>query len=97
MSDDWADDPQFPTPQPGPSADRLKVRFGVSLLVAIAQLLIFWDLVLSSLQFIWPPTEPRTQWVTFILVSVGSFTVISVLIGTLIGDQLYDRWLKNVM
>jgi len=44
---------------------------------------------------LWPPVEPLTQWVSFLMVSLGSFVIISGLFGTLLGDQLYDRYLRD--
>ena len=83
---------EFPTPQPGPSWARLRVRFACSVVAAVVQLVIFWEFVLGALPFLWPPREPTTQWVSFIMVSLGSFVFLSGLVGTLVGDQLYDRY-----
>lgn len=86
------DDDQFPEPNPGPSIERLKTRGVVSALVALLQLVVFRDAVAASRRFLWPPTDPISQWLTFVLISAGSFVVISVLIGTIVGDRLHDRW-----
>lgn len=83
---------EFPTPRPGPSWARLRVRFVCSVLAAVVQLLVFREFVLGALPFLWPPREPTTQWASFIMVSLGSFVVLSGLVGTLVGDYLYDRY-----
>ena len=82
---------EFPEPQPGPSWPRLRLRLACSGGVALLQLLVFRELVIQSLPFLWPPREPLSQWVSFIMISAGSVIVISGLIGTLIADQLYNR------
>jgi len=63
--------------------------------VAVVQLAVFWDFVIQSLPFLWPPVEPVTQWVSFIMISAGSFVVISGFFGTLIADQVYNRYLVD--
>jgi len=88
-------DTEFPEPQPGPSWEQLRVRLACSAGVALLQLAVFWEFVIRSLPLLWPPMEPITQWVTFIMISVGSFVVISGLFGTLIADQIYKRYLVD--
>jgi len=88
-------DTEFPEPQPGPSWEQLRVRLACSAGVALLQLVVFWEFVIRSLPLLWPPMEPITQWVTFIMISVGSFVVISGLFGTLIADQIYKRYLVD--
>ena len=86
-------DTEFPEPQPGPSWEQLRVRLACSVGVAIVQLAVFWEFVVRSLPLLWPPMEPITQWLTFVMISAGSFVVISGLFGTLIADQIYKRYL----
>ena len=86
---------EFPEPQPGPSWELLRVRLACSAGVAILQLVVFWDFVIRSLPLLRPPMEPLNQWATFLMISVGSFVVISGLFGTLIADQLYKRYLAD--
>ena len=86
-------DTEFPEPQPGPSWEQLRVRLACSVGVAVVQLAVFWEFVIRSLPLLWPPMEPITQWLTFVMISAGSFVVISGLFGTLIADQIYKRYL----
>jgi hypothetical protein len=88
-------DTEFPDPRPGPSWERLRVRAACSAAVAVLQLLVFREFVVRTIPMLWPPVEPLTQWVSFLMVSAGSFLIISGLFGTLIGDQLYDRYLTD--
>ncbi len=85
-------DTDFPDPQPGPSWELLRFRAICSSGVALLQVIVFWDFLVQSVPFLWPPMEPTSQWVSFIMVSAGSFVVISGLFGTLIADQLYKRY-----
>jgi hypothetical protein len=89
------EDAEFPEPRPGPSWERLRLRAACSAVVAVCQLVVFRDFLAGALPFLWPPMEPITQWLTFIMVSLGSFVVISGLFGTLIADRLYDRYLAE--
>ena len=84
---------EFPDPHPGPSWERLRVRFACSLGVAVLQVVVFWEFFVGASAFLWPPVEPVSQWVSFLLVSAGSFVFISGLFGTLIADQIYNRYL----
>lgn len=88
-------DSEFPDPRPGPSWERLRVRAACSAGVAVLQLVVFWEFVVRTVPMLWPPVEPITQWVSFLMVSLGSFVVISGLFGTLLGDQLYDRYVAD--
>jgi len=88
-------DSEFPEPQPGPSWEQLRVRLACSAGVAVVQLAVFWEFVIQSLPFLWPPVEPVSQWVSFIMISAGSFVVISGFFGTLIADQIYKRYLVD--
>lgn len=88
-------DTEFPEPQPGPSGERLRLRAACSAVFAVGQLVVFRDFLVGALPFLWPPMEPTTQWLTFIMVSLGSFVFISGLFGTLLADRLYDRYLAE--
>jgi len=86
-------DSEFPDPQPGPSWEQLRVRFACSFGVAVLQVVVFWEFFVGATDFLWPPVEPVSQWVSFLLVSAGSFVFISGLFGTLIADQIYKRYI----
>lgn len=88
-------DSEFPEPHPGPSWEQLRLRFACSGGIAVIQIAIFWDFLVGALPFFWPPVEPVTQWVSFLMVSVGSFVIISGLFGTLIADQIYTRYIVD--
>jgi len=85
-------DSDFPEPQPGPSWARLRVRFACIGGAALLQLAVFWEFVVDVLPMLWPPVGPLSQWASLLMVSAGLFLVISGVIGTLVGDWLYDRY-----
>ena len=88
-------DREFPEPRPGPSWEQLRIRLACSGGVAVFQIIVFWDFLRGAVPFLWPPIEPVTQWVSFLMVSAGSFVVVSGLFGTLIADQIYKRYLVD--
>lgn len=88
-------DAEFPAPRPGPSWERLRLRFACSMVAALLQVVVFWDFFLGALPFLWPPREPTTQWLSFLMLSLCSFVVVSGLVGTLLADWLYDRYVEN--
>ena len=83
---------EFPDPQPGPSWEQLRIRLACSAGIAVLQVVVFWEFFVQASQFVWPPIEPVSQWVSFLLVSAGSFVFVSGLFGTLIADQIYKRY-----
>jgi len=83
---------EFPDPQPGPPWEQLRIRLACSAGVAVLQVIVFWEFFIGATEFLWPPVEPVSQWVSFMLVSAGSFVFISGLFGTLIADQIYKRY-----
>jgi uncharacterized membrane protein YeaQ/YmgE (transglycosylase-associated protein family) len=86
---------EFPEPRPGPSRRRLVVRLACSAVVAVVLLAWQFDLVLAVLPRLWPPTSPTSRWASLLLLLVGSFVVLPGIVGSLVGDWLVDRWLRE--
>lgn len=83
---------RFPTPNPGPSRARLTVRLGCVAGCSLLALVLFHELVVSTLPLLWPPTDPLSRWFGLVTVLVGSFVVGPGVVGTLVGDAVYDRF-----
>lgn len=82
----------FPTPAPGPSRERLAVRLGCSAVAAAVSLVVFRDVVTEALPLLWPPTDPVSRWFGLVTVLTVSFLVLPGVVGTLVGDALYDSF-----
>jgi hypothetical protein len=80
----------FPTPTPGPSRERLAVRLGCSAVAAGLSIVVFRDVVTEALPLLWPPTDPVSRWFGLVTVLAVSFLVLPGVVGTLVGDRLYD-------
>lgn len=80
----------FPTPTPGPSRKRLAVRLGCSAVAAGLSIVVFRDVVTEALPLLWPPTDPISRWFGLVTVLAVSFLVLPGVVGTLVGDRLYD-------
>jgi hypothetical protein len=82
----------FPQPRPGPSRDRLVVRLGCSAVAALVSVGVFRDVVTEALPLLWPPTTPFSRWFGLVTVLAVSFLVLPGVVGTLVGDRLYDSF-----
>lgn len=80
----------FPRPRPGPSRERLTVRLGCTAVAALCSILVFRDVVTGALPLLWPPTTPLSCWFGLVTVLAVSFLVLPGVVGTLVGDRLYD-------
>lgn len=80
----------FPTPNPGPSRERLAVRLGCSAVAAAVTVVVFRSVVTEALPLLWPPTDPFSRWFGLVTVLAVSFLVFPGVVGTLVGDRLYD-------
>lgn len=80
----------FPSPTPGPSRERLVVRLGCSAVVAAVTVVWFRGVVTEALPLLWPPTDPVSRWFGLVTVLAISFLVLPGVVGTLVGDRLYD-------
>ncbi|AUV81456.1 hypothetical protein C2R22_07130 [Salinigranum rubrum] len=80
----------FPRPRPGPSRDRLVVRLGCTAVAALLSVVVFRDVVTDALPLLWPPTTPFSRWFGLVTVLLVSFLVLPGVVGTLVGDRLYD-------
>lgn len=88
-------DPRFPEPQPGPSARRLALRLGCTALLSVLLLVQFRSLVTTTIPLLWPPTDPISRWLGLVTVLVGSFFVLPGVVGSLVADFVYDRYLDD--
>ncbi|WP_142856555.1 hypothetical protein [Salinigranum halophilum] len=82
----------FPQPQPGPCRERLAVRLGCTAVAALCSLVVFRDVVTGLLPLLWPPTEPFSRWFGLVTVLLVSFLVLPGVVGTLVGDRVYDSF-----
>lgn len=80
----------FPRPRPGPSRGRLAVRLGCTAVAALCSMFVFRDVVTDALPLLWPPTTSFSRWFGLVTVLVVSFLVLPGVVGTLVGDRLYD-------
>ncbi|WP_224447306.1 hypothetical protein [Haloprofundus salilacus] len=87
-----ADEFEFPEPQPGPSARRLAVRLGCTTLLSLLLVVLFWEFVVQWLPLLWPPTDPLSRWLSIVAVFLGSLFLLPGIVGSVVGDALYDRW-----
>ncbi|WP_224269695.1 hypothetical protein [Haloprofundus salinisoli] len=87
-----ADDFEFPEPQPGPSARRLAVRLGCTTVLSFLLIAVFWEFVVRWMPLLWPPTEPYSRWLSIAAVFLGSLFLLPGIVGSVVGDALYDRW-----
>lgn len=88
-------DPRFPDPQPGPSARRLALRLGCTALLSALLLVQFRGLVATAIPLLWPPADPISRWLGLVTVLVGSFFVLPGVVGSLVADFVYDRYLET--
>jgi hypothetical protein len=44
---------------------------------------------------LWPPTDPVSRWFGLASVFVGSFVILPGVVGTLVADVVYDRFLMT--
>jgi hypothetical protein len=51
---------------------------------------VFRDVVTDALPLLWPPTTSFSRWFGLVTVLVVSFLVLPGVVGTLVGDRLYD-------
>jgi hypothetical protein len=79
-----------PPLSPGPSRERLAVRLGCSAVAAAVTVVGFRDVVTEALPLLWPPTDPVSRWFGLVTVLVISVLVLPGVVGTLVGDRLYD-------
>ena len=80
----------FPAPHPGPSRERLAVRLGCSAVAAAGTVAVFRDVVTEAWPLLWPPADPFSRWFGLVTVLAISFLVLPGVVGTVVGDRLYD-------
>ncbi|WP_435317972.1 hypothetical protein [Haloarchaeobius sp. TZWSO28] len=87
-------DREWPDPPTTRRTDihRVGVRVGCSVVVAAILVAVFWDFLLATLPLFWPPQEPFSRWVTFLMLQALGFVFIPLSIGSFVGDRLYDRY-----
>lgn len=63
--------------------------------MSLLLLVQFRGVVATAIPVLWPPTEPISRWFGLVTVSVGSFVVLPGVVGTVVADAVYDRYLKQ--
>ncbi|WP_435360344.1 hypothetical protein [Haloarchaeobius sp. DFWS5] len=90
------DDDERSWPDPPQTSDfdvyRVGVRVGCSLVVAVILAAVFWDYLTIVLPALWPPREPLSRWLTFLMLQALGFVFLPLSIGSFVGDVLYDRF-----
>lgn len=81
-----------PTPSPGASRERIAVRLGCSAVAAGGSVVVFRDVVTGGLPLPWPPTDPVSRWFGLVTVLAVSCLVLPGVVGTFVGDRLYDSF-----
>lgn len=86
---------EFPEPRPGPEPRRIAARLACT--AVASALLLVWqrDLVAATLPLLWPPTDPVSRWASLVLLLAGSFVVLPGVVGSLVADRLYDRYVDG--
>lgn len=93
MSPD-ADD-EFPTPNAGRSRERLLFRVLCTAVVAAVVLAWNYEFLLQLRPLLWPPTDPISRWLGFVLLQVGAHLLLPGLVGSFVADRLYDRYVAD--
>jgi hypothetical protein len=57
---------------------------------AAVTVVVFRDVVTEALPLLWPPTDPVSRWFGLVTVLAISFLVLPGVVGTLVGDRLYE-------
>ncbi|WP_439025989.1 hypothetical protein [Haloarchaeobius sp. DT45] len=85
---------EWPDPPTDRQTDiyRVGVRVGCSLVVAAVLVAVFWDYLVVTLPLFWPPQDPFSRWVTFVMLQALGFVFVPLSIGSFVGDRLYDRY-----
>jgi hypothetical protein len=58
----------------------------------VVLLVQFRGVVAVTIPVLWPPTDPISRWFGLVTVLVGSFVVLPGVVGTLVADAVYDRF-----
>jgi hypothetical protein len=85
------DDRRWPDPQAAVERrGRLLARVACAGVLAIASAVLFRDAIIAARVLLWPPSEPTSQWLTIVLVHVVGLLALPVIVGSRLGDALYD-------
>lgn len=94
---DW-DDPPLSSDcddRSGVSSSRLRVRIACSIVVFGTLLLFTADYAIAVIDVLWPPGDSLSRWATLVLLQLFGYVLIPLLVGGLIGDRIYDRYLAD--
>jgi len=76
-------------------AGRLRVRLACSALVFVAFLALSGEHAVEVVGMLWPPRSSLARWSTLVLLQALGYVVLPLLVGGLLGDAVYDRFLDR--
>jgi antibiotic biosynthesis monooxygenase (ABM) superfamily enzyme len=88
---DWPDPPMEGERDVG----RLRVRLLCSAVVLLAFLALSWGYVGEVAEMLWPPHESLSRWATLVLLQLMGYVILPLLVGGLVGDLVYDRFVDG--
>lgn len=96
MDDDEWSDPSLGTDSDSNSRIGIdRQRLAIRLVCSVATLLVLVYLTRGFLAeatvALWPPTDPLTQWTTFVLLHAFGYVIVPLMVGSFIADVLLDR------
>lgn len=87
---------KYPQETEGPSRrELLGIRLACSAVIAGTIVLVFRTPLLEATAFLWPPTDPLSQWSFLVLLHVGGLVVLPLMIGSFLADRLYARYIAD--
>lgn len=90
---EWSDPPLESERERDPG--RLRVRLACSALVLLAFLALSSGYVFEVVGMLWPPKTSLSRWFTLVLLQVLGYVMLPLLVGGLLGDLVYDRFIDE--
>ncbi|RDI71045.1 hypothetical protein [Halopelagius longus] len=88
-------DEEFPTPDPGREPNRLLLRAVCTVVLAAALAAWNYEFLLRLRPLLWPPTDPLSRWVGFVLLQAGAYLLLPAVVGSFAADRLYARYVAD--
>lgn len=88
-------DDEFPTPDAGRARDKLLLRAACTVAVAAALLAWNYEFLLRLRPLLWPPTDPLSRWVGFVLLQAGAHLLLPAVVGSFAADRIYARYVAE--
>lgn len=85
------DDAAWPDPTAATDRRRLALRLAVSLLAFIVLAFATRGYLLEAVTMLWPPSDPLSRWVTFLLLQAFGYLLVPLMIGSLVADVVLER------